>query len=77
MTRSGHWGFGLVASLSHPGGNVTGLANFAEILASKQIDFLREVLPRLRRLGSRLGSCSLLFAPQGGPEAAWKRSRVD
>jgi hypothetical protein len=28
-------GFGLVASLSHPGGNVTGLANFAEILASR------------------------------------------
>src|SRR5262249_24805148 len=26
-------GFGLVASLSHPGGNVTGLANFAEMLA--------------------------------------------
>src|SRR5262249_33489914 len=33
-------GFGLIASLSHPGGNVTGLANFAEMLASKQIDFL-------------------------------------
>src|SRR5262249_47339778 len=28
-------GFGLIASLSHPGGNVTGLANFAEMLASK------------------------------------------
>ena len=25
-------GFGLVTSLSHPGGNVTGLANFAEVL---------------------------------------------
>jgi putative ABC transport system substrate-binding protein len=31
-------GFGLVTSLSHPGGNVTGLANFAEVLAAKQID---------------------------------------
>src|SRR6516162_7519617 len=29
-------GFGLVASLSHPGGNVTGLANFAEMLASME-----------------------------------------
>jgi putative ABC transport system substrate-binding protein len=44
-------GFGLVASLSHPGGNVTGLANFAEMLASKQIDLLREMLPRVTRLG--------------------------
>jgi len=43
--------FGLVASLSHPGGNVTGLANFAEMLASKQIDLLREMLPRLVRSG--------------------------
>jgi putative tryptophan/tyrosine transport system substrate-binding protein len=39
-------GFGLVASLNRPGGNVTGLANFAELLASKQIDFLRELMPR-------------------------------
>src|SRR5262249_10934391 len=44
-------GFGLVASLSHPGGNVTGLANFAEMLASKQIDLLREMLPRVARFG--------------------------
>ena len=44
-------GFGLVASLSHPGGNVTGLANFAEMLASKQIDLLREMLPGLARCG--------------------------
>ena len=29
-------GFGLVTSLSHPGGNLTGLANFAEVLAAKR-----------------------------------------
>jgi putative ABC transport system substrate-binding protein len=39
--------FGLVKSLSHPGGNVTGLATFAELLASKQIDLLRELMPHL------------------------------
>jgi putative tryptophan/tyrosine transport system substrate-binding protein len=33
--------FGVVKSLSHPGTNVTGLTNFAEELASKQIDLLR------------------------------------
>ena len=38
-------GFGLVKSLSHPGGNITGLTNFAEELASKQIDVMRELAP--------------------------------
>src|SRR6266702_1415751 len=57
-------GFGLVASLSHPGGNVTGLANFAEMLASKQIDFLREMLPRLMRLGLLVNVTNKLHVPQ-------------
>jgi ABC-type uncharacterized transport system substrate-binding protein len=57
-------GFGLVASLSHPGGNVTGLANFAEMLASKQIDFLREVLPHLMRLGLLVNVTNQLHVPQ-------------
>jgi putative ABC transport system substrate-binding protein len=57
-------GFGLVASLSHPGGNVTGLANFAEILASKQIDLLREMLPRLARIGLLVNVTNQLHVPQ-------------
>jgi putative tryptophan/tyrosine transport system substrate-binding protein len=44
-------GFGLVNSLSRPGGNITGLANFADELASKQLDVMRELLPRLSRVG--------------------------
>jgi putative ABC transport system substrate-binding protein len=40
-------GFGLVQSLSRPGGNITGLTNFAEELASKQLDLIRELLPAL------------------------------
>ena len=57
-------GFGLVASLSHPGGNVTGLANFAEMLASKQIDLLREMLPRLARFGMLVNVTNELHVPQ-------------
>jgi putative ABC transport system substrate-binding protein len=57
-------GFGLVASLSHPGGNVTGLANFAETLASKQIDFLRELLPHLARFGLLVNVTNQLHVPQ-------------
>src|SRR6266540_3146561 len=41
---------GLVASLSRPGGNVTGLSNQTAELAGKRIELLREVIPDLRRL---------------------------
>jgi putative ABC transport system substrate-binding protein len=56
--------FGLVKSLSHPGGNVTGLTNFAEELASKQIDLLRELLPGLARLAALVNVANPLHGPQ-------------
>jgi putative ABC transport system substrate-binding protein len=43
-------GTGLVASLSRPGGNVTGLSNQATDIVGKRLELLREVLPSLRRL---------------------------
>ena len=43
-------GTGLVASLSRPGGNVTGLSNQASDLAAKRLELMREVFPRLGRL---------------------------
>jgi ABC-type uncharacterized transport system substrate-binding protein len=42
---------GLVASLARPGGNITGLTNQSADLAGKRIELLRDVTPRLRRLG--------------------------
>jgi putative tryptophan/tyrosine transport system substrate-binding protein len=41
---------GLVASLSRPGGNVTGLSLQAPESAGKRIDLLRQLVPSLRRL---------------------------
>ncbi len=43
-------GTGLVVSLARPGGNVTGLSTQQTDLAAKRLEFLREVVPSLRRL---------------------------
>lgn len=40
-------GLGFVKSLAHPGGNVTGLATLTVELGSKNLELLKEVLPRL------------------------------
>jgi putative ABC transport system substrate-binding protein len=44
-------GSGLVASLAHPGGNVTGTTSMIPDLGAKQVDLLRELVPRLAKLG--------------------------
>ena len=49
---------GVVASLGRPGGNITGLSNFAPELSSKRLEILKEVVPKLSRiavLGSSTG----------------------
>jgi putative tryptophan/tyrosine transport system substrate-binding protein len=43
-------GVGLVASLRHPGGNVTGMTSIASELAAKRLEFLRIVAPRASRI---------------------------
>ena len=45
-------GSGLAATLSHPGGNVTGLTNgVASELYTKRLDLLRQMLPDVDRVG--------------------------
>jgi putative ABC transport system substrate-binding protein len=42
---------GLVDSLAHPGGNITGLATLQRDLSGKRLELLTEVVPRLSRVG--------------------------
>jgi len=42
---------GLVASLAHPGGNVTGITAFGSDLGGKRIELLKDFIPRLSRVG--------------------------
>ena len=44
-------GSGLVASLAHPGGNVTGLSIMATELYVKELQLLKDTIPRLTRVG--------------------------
>ncbi len=43
-------GSGLVASLARPGGNVTGLSTLSPELVGKQLQLLKEAVPRLSRV---------------------------
>ena len=43
-------GSGLVASIAHPGGNVTGLSLLAPEIVAKQLDLLKEAVPKASRV---------------------------
>ena len=47
---------GLVQSLARPGGNVTGVAGLGADLASKAMQFMRELLPSMKRMGALLNA---------------------
>jgi putative ABC transport system substrate-binding protein len=51
-------GVGLVASLAHPGGNVTGLSDFHGELVAKRLELLKEIVPSVSRV-------VFLFNPAG------------
>jgi ABC-type uncharacterized transport system substrate-binding protein len=43
-------GSGFVASLARPGGNITGLATLAPEMSGKQLELLKEIVPKLSRV---------------------------
>jgi putative tryptophan/tyrosine transport system substrate-binding protein len=62
-------GAGLVASLSRPGGNVTGLSVQRTDIAGKRLEILREVLPGLHRLA--------ILANVGFPDSVREMGEVE
>jgi putative ABC transport system substrate-binding protein len=41
---------GFINTLAHPGGNITGLSTLAPEISGKQLELLKEIVPRLSRL---------------------------
>jgi putative ABC transport system substrate-binding protein len=41
---------GFIASLAHPGGNITGFMTISDVLAGKRLELLKEVVPNLSRV---------------------------
>jgi putative tryptophan/tyrosine transport system substrate-binding protein len=71
-------GAGLVNSLAHPGGTVTGLSSQGPDYGGKQIDLLREVVPNLHRVGVIVNAASPgALAEMRGFEAAAKAQGLD
>lgn len=57
---------GLIDSLAHPGGNITGLTNISAELGGKRLELLKETVPKLSRV-------AVLWDPKNtGSAQAWK-----
>jgi putative tryptophan/tyrosine transport system substrate-binding protein len=58
--------FGLVASLNHPGGNVTGITLTFSLIVSRRIGLLRDLIPGIKTIAVLMNSTS----PTSKPEVA-------
>jgi putative ABC transport system substrate-binding protein len=62
---------GLVASLAHPGGNITGLTTISPDLSQKRLEIFRDAVPKLSRVG-------VLWCGGSGPTSVreWAETRA-
>src|SRR5215831_3009435 len=60
-------GSGFVASLAHPGGNLTGFMNVDAPMAGKWLELIKEVAPTTKRV-------ALIFNPRTSPYQSYLRS---
>jgi len=55
---------GLVSSLARPGGNITGMSSMSPELVGKQLEILREVVPKVSRVALLGNPAQIGHAPQ-------------
>ena len=72
---------GLVSTLAKPGGNLTGVSGFGPELSGKQVELIREVVPRLKQLAvlanpSSLGAASAIQEIEKAAAAIGIRTHV-
>src|SRR5262249_61536615 len=60
---------GFVASLARPGGNITGLSSLAPELSGKQLELLKDTIPKLSRVA--------VFGTSTNPDTAQSLREVD
>jgi putative ABC transport system substrate-binding protein len=63
-------GSGLVTSLAQPGGNLTGVTDFARELAGKRLELLKETVPKMTRL-------AVLSWNPAGPDYASEKNEIE
>ena len=56
-------GSGLVASLAHPGGNITGFTNSEYSIGGKSLQTIKEIAPNVERAGVLFNPATALYAP--------------
>jgi len=69
MTAGDPIAAGVIDSLAHPGGNLTGFTEIAAVLAGKRLELLKETVPKLTRV-------AFLWNPSEGSPQQWKESQV-
>jgi putative ABC transport system substrate-binding protein len=63
-------GQGIVASLAHPGGNITGLSAVVTELYAKRVQLLRDLMPRAARIAALFNMSNPAIPPQ------WKEVEI-
>jgi putative tryptophan/tyrosine transport system substrate-binding protein len=65
-------GSGLIASLAHPGGNITGITDYGVDLTAKYVELIRAVAPKAVRIGILMSDTPIHPPQVKGIEAAAK-----